>query len=132
MTTPAGLLSEATALVADSTAGSRAISAKAAAVLARQALELSVRQRLDRVDPALASASMRSQLDCLQVIAKDTDAAAAAWLAWSNLSSACHHHPYDLAPSTAEIGSLITTVTEIDARLAGTSAAGDAEAEGGA
>ena len=62
---------------------------------------------------------MRSQLDCLHVIASDTDAAASAWLAWANLSSACHYHPYELAPSAAELRSLVATVADVHLRLNG-------------
>lgn len=117
MTTPEELLAAAAALIASGTKGATAVWPKAAAVLTRQALEISVHERLARVDPELASSSMRSQLACLHVIAKDKDAAASASLAWSILSSACHYHPYELAPNALELRSLMTAVADVAERL---------------
>jgi hypothetical protein len=117
VSTPEELLASAAALIASGTKGATAVWPKAAAVLTRQALEISVQQRLARVDPTLAGASMRSQLVCLHVVAKDKDAAASAALAWSSLSSACHYHPYELPPSAPELRSLMTTVAGVAARL---------------
>jgi hypothetical protein len=117
MTTPEQLLDEAAKLIDSPAGGTAGAWPKAAAVLARQALELSVRERLVRVDPTLERASMRSQLTCLRAIAKDTDAAASASLAWSRLSTACHYHPYELTPSASELRALLATVGDVAERL---------------
>jgi hypothetical protein len=111
------LLAEADGLISGGTRGASATWPRAAAVLTRQALELTVGERLARVDPELREASMRSQLTCLRAIAKDTDAAASASYAWASLSSACHYHPYELAPSAPELRALMITVADITRRL---------------
>jgi hypothetical protein len=115
--TPEELLVQADGLIASDTRGATATWPRAAAVLTRQALELSIGERLARVDAELRNTSMRSQLTCLRAIAKDTDAAANASYAWARLSAACHYHPCELAPSATELRSLMTTVADIAQRL---------------
>jgi hypothetical protein len=117
MLTPEELLAEANDLLGSEARGASATWPRAAAVLTRQALEQSVADRLARVDPELRQASKRSQLACLRVIAKDTDAAASASYAWASLSAACHYHPYELAPSAPELRALMTTVADVVERL---------------
>lgn len=117
MLTTDELLAEADALIVSDAPGAAGAWPRAAAVLARQALELSIRERLVRVDPQLADASFTSQLVCLRMIEKDTDAAATASYAWASLSTACHYHPYELAPSAPELRSLIATVADVAQRL---------------
>jgi hypothetical protein len=40
----------------------------------------------------------------------DADLAARAGHAWSALSRACHHHPYELAPTAAELQGWLAVV----------------------
>ena len=42
---------------------------------------------------------MRTQLICLRSYLEDAPLAARAGHAWSALSRACHHHPYELGPT---------------------------------
>jgi hypothetical protein len=63
---------------------------------------------------------------CLGEYLGDPSVAADARFAWWALSRACHHHPYELAPTVAEIdgwvGSVERVVGAIDATAAGGSA----------
>lgn len=82
---------------------------RAAALLARQALELAVEALLvDRI-PEVDGVSMRVQMACLGELVGPGDAHEAAWL-WARLSTACHHHPYDLAPTGDELSEWIDRV----------------------
>ena len=87
---------------------------RAAALLGRQALELSIRNRwLARPGAeALAEARMRSQLVSLVDIV-DADTAARANYVWAALSEACHYHPYELAPTAGELAHWLDEVEEI-------------------
>jgi len=46
---------------------------------------------------------MRPQLICLRGYLKDDALAGQAQQLWSSLSRACHHHPYELAPTVGEL-----------------------------
>lgn len=82
---------------------------RAAALLARQALELAVEALLvDRI-PEVGAVSMRVQVACVGELVGPGDAHEAAWL-WARLSTACHHHPYDLAPTGDELSEWIDRV----------------------
>jgi hypothetical protein len=74
-----------------------------AALLARRAMETTMRRLWERRTLDLQSCSMRVQLICLRTYLGDADLAARAGHAWSALSRACHHHPYELAPTAAEL-----------------------------
>ncbi len=90
---------------------------RAASLLARQALE----EALDRFwrDRALAldGASTHAQLLCLPSYAGRQVADETSW-AWWSLTRACHHHPYELAPTATELEPLFATVERLVARLA--------------
>ncbi|RBY75814.1 hypothetical protein DQ238_18890 [Geodermatophilus sp. TF02-6] len=77
---------------------------RTAAFLIRAALELELRAFWDRAEPGTEGAPMRAQLLVLATrtppgagTARDVAAA------WHALSRACHHHPYELAPTAAEL-----------------------------
>lgn len=92
-------------------------SARAACLLARQALEAVVNDLLAGREMACPDGSMRSRLIALsQAYADEPDVAYRASTAWWRLSTACHHHAYDLDPTPAEAASVVTP-------LAGQSAA---------
>jgi len=82
---------------------------RAAAVVARAALELAVDGRLAEHGLHLHLATMRSRLICLRA-AVDADLGDVAALAWAGLSSGCHHHAYELTPTWAEIAHLTDLV----------------------
>lgn len=80
-----------------------------AALLARQALE-------EAVDTLcglrMRHASMRSRLLYVRVLV-DSRTADRASVAWHRLSHACHHHAFELAPTTFEIRYLVELVSTL-------------------
>ena len=76
---------------------------RAAAALARQALELSMSDLWLRRAPGLESCTLRAQLLCLDEYLQDSEAAAGAWQAWVALSSACHQRPSRIEPTAEEL-----------------------------
>jgi hypothetical protein len=98
----------------DATAG---LWPRASALLARRALETSLLELWERRGLDLRGCPMRAQLICLRTYLEDAELAARVGHAWAALSRACHHHPYELAPTAAElqawfgvVGDLIQTV----------------------
>jgi hypothetical protein len=85
---------------------------RAAAVVARAALELAVDARLAEHGLDLTRATMRSRLICLTTLV-DGDAGEAAAVAWAGLSAGCHQHAYELTPTWAEITHLIGLVETV-------------------
>jgi hypothetical protein len=62
---------------------------------------------------------MRPQLICLQgYVGRET--AGRVHHTWGMLSRACHHHPYELAPSVEELRSLLASVNEFQGLVAAT------------
>lgn len=112
MTTTTDLLGHARALVTDVAPGTNAVWSRAAALLGRMALEESVRAHVATLDGALPEASMRAQLLCLPYCV-DPAVAARASTAWAGLSRACHAHPYELAPTAAELRWWLNAVDEL-------------------
>jgi hypothetical protein len=93
---------------------------RASAILARQALEASVARLWHRQALDLQACSMRGQLICLRTYLGDADLAARTSHAWSALSRACHHHPYELAPTTDELRGWLSVVGELIQRVGAT------------
>ena len=95
---------------------------RAAALLARQALEAAMRDLWASKPQAtgMSRGTMRSQLLCLTAYLDPATASRAAYLHGA-LSRACHYHPYELAPTAAELtGWLDQTahlVTQLQTRL---------------
>ena len=77
---------------------------RAAALLARQALEAAMAElwAAKRQAAEMAGCTMRSQLLCLTAYLDPGTARRAAYL-FAALSRACHHHSYELAPTAAEL-----------------------------
>jgi hypothetical protein len=86
---------------------------RASAVLAGRALEASLRRLWERRTLDLRGCSMRVQLICLKSYLGDADLAARASLTWSALRRACHHHPYELAPTATELRAWLGVVQEL-------------------
>lgn len=90
---------------------------RAAALLARQALEHVVRARCQAAGLDLDKATMHSRLIALRALAGDREADIAAadraGAAWAGLSRACHQHAYELAPTTGEVRYLVGLVTAL-------------------
>lgn len=75
---------------------------RAAALLARQALEEQVARWCSELSPEVAHVSRRAQLLCLSSVVEPGFARDAAHV-WSALSNACHHHAYELPPTADEL-----------------------------
>jgi cytochrome c5 len=75
---------------------------RAVAFLTRQALEEAVAEVLAIRAAGAEQCAARAQLLCLSTYAPTNAAHEAAYL-WSVLSRACHHHSYELAPTTVEL-----------------------------
>jgi hypothetical protein len=86
-----------------------------AAALARQTLEETI-ERLcaDRFGPLGHPVTTRSRLIVLSTVL-DPEMMRALEIAWAGLSAACHHHAYELTPTTAEINHLIDIVARLSA-----------------
>ena len=93
---------------------------RASAILARQALEAAVGRLWDSRTLDLQACSMRGQLICLRTYLEDADLAARTGHAWSSLSRACHHHPYELAPTTDELRGWLSVVGELIRKVGAT------------
>ena len=63
---------------------------------------------------------MRSQLTCLPFCldAGDKEIGTQIAYTWAALSCACHFHPYELAPTAAELTGWIDDVARLIARIA--------------
>ncbi|PYQ05628.1 MAG: hypothetical protein DMF82_08080 [Acidobacteria bacterium] len=86
---------------------------RASAVLACRALEASVRRLWERRALDLQRCPMKVQLICLRTYLGDADLAARTGHAWSALSRASHHHPYELAPTVDELRGWLSVVEEL-------------------
>jgi hypothetical protein len=102
--TPEELLLAAKRLIQRPDAATAGLWPRAAALLARQALELAVAALWTARPQAagLGKCSMRSQLLCLTAYLGQDTATRAGYLS-AALSRACHYHPYELAPTAAEL-----------------------------
>jgi cytochrome c5 len=76
---------------------------RAAAHLTRQALEDAVRRLWGGPTAGLERATFTAQLVCLREYLGDPHLARRTHLTWSQLSQACHAHPYELAPTAGEL-----------------------------
>ena len=108
--TSAEILERATALLHHPTEETAGLWPRATAVLARQALEVRLREALSAKIQGIQSAPVRVQLLCLQSYLEDTETAHEVNLAWYALSEACHHLSYELPPTAPELEGLIDVV----------------------
>jgi len=86
---------------------------RAAALLCRQSLEVALRTYWSLRGRGTEECSTRAQLLCLGRYLADEPLARRAHLAWTALSRACHHHPYDLPPTREELLAWCDTVGEV-------------------
>jgi hypothetical protein len=123
--TPTELLAAAERLLERPDSKTAGIWPRAAALLARQALEQGLDQYWHAKGLRLADLGTKPQLICLAGYLPDKDVAGRAIHAWSSLTQACHHHPYELQAGYAELKDWLDAVAET---LAAASAAGAANA----
>lgn len=95
---------------------------RVSALLARRALEASFVMLWERRSLDLQGCSVRAQLICLRSYLGDPDLAARTSHAWAALSRACHHHPYELAPTAAELRVWFAVVGELMLKIGPASA----------
>ena len=84
---------------------------RAAAVVARQALEEEVTARCAELATFVQRPRMRSRLILLKH--SDPEVGRIAQIAWDGLSGAVHHHSYELQPTSAYVRSLLRLVAEV-------------------
>ena len=112
MTESKNLLIQADFLLLAGGADARGWSPRTAAFLIRAALELELQAFWDCTAPGTAEASMRAQLLVLAMSSPPgAETARDVAATWHALSRACHHHPYELAPTAAELRTWHTAVT---------------------
>ena len=75
---------------------------RAAAILARQALEAALEHLWSNAAPGVENASARAQLACLNGYI-EAQLASRVRYTWYGLSAACHHHAYELPPTASEL-----------------------------
>jgi hypothetical protein len=97
------LLYRASDLLERPTSGTVGVWPRAAAVLARQALERGLSEVLFAQVQGIQRAPVRAQLLCLRILLEDTATADEVNVAWWALSRACHHLSYELPPTAAEL-----------------------------
>lgn len=116
--TPADLLAGARELINRPDAAAAGVWPRTAATLARQALEAAVDARwlASPQTAAMTRATMRSQLTCLPTYVDEQVARQVAF-AYAALTAACHYHPYELAPTAAELTGWIADVEALVAQL---------------
>ncbi len=111
------MLAAARDLVERASPGTAGLWPRAAALLARQSLEATLRIYWSKVALGAEEGSMRAQLLCLGRYLPDEPLARRAHIAWAALSEACHHHPYELAPTRAELLARFDTVGALVERV---------------
>jgi len=125
----AHLLAAARQLLSQPAGTTTGVWPRAAALLARQALEKALDEFWE-ANPAtsgLSRSSRRAQFACLPTYLNG-DAARRAAYVWVALSRACHYHVYELAPTAAELADWISNVAGFMAACR--EAAGSAENRG--
>jgi hypothetical protein len=110
------LLGAASRLLESGAPGTRGRWPRASALLIRVALEIGLDEFWSRAEPAAARCGMRPQLLLLASYV-DRETALLAREAWTGLASAGHHHPYELAPTAAELRTWYAGVTTLLRRL---------------
>jgi hypothetical protein len=85
---------------------------RAAALLGRQALEHGLDAYWRARGVSLDKLATRPQLICLSRYLNDESVAGRISHAWSALTSACHHHAYELRATHAEVGGWLDAVAE--------------------
>jgi hypothetical protein len=116
--TPAELLTEARLLISRPDASMSGVWPRTAAFLTRQALEEAVNARwaASSATSPMLHATTWSRLACLPAYVSGP-AARQAIFAYAALSSACHYHSYELAPTAGELTGWITDVEALVAEL---------------
>lgn len=114
----AELIDGADRLLSDPRSVAAGVWPRAAALLARQAIETALFEFWLVRAPGLEWCSTHAQLLCLPDYVRDREIAESASYAWTRLSRICHHHPYELLPTAAELRELVDTARRLVGALA--------------
>lgn len=117
------LLRTAEVLLQQPVQGTSGLWPRAVALLTRQALEEGLAAYWRTRAPGTERCPMRAQLLCLRALAPRSDLAESVAYLWTVLSSACHYHAYELAPSAGELQTYLEETRRVMAGLAGSGAA---------
>jgi hypothetical protein len=117
--TPAETLAMAQQLLERPDARTAGVWPRAAALLARQALEQGMDAYWQLRGFPLGTLATLPQLICLREYLGDTELAGRANHTWGALSEACHHHPYELTPNSEELSEWMGTVGDLLKGMAG-------------
>ena len=90
---------------------------RVAAVLGRHAIEKALHQYWRLRQPGVERCSGRAQFLCLNMYLSDRDLAQATFVAWSDLSRYCHHHPYEIAPTADELSERLQVARRFAAEI---------------
>ena len=107
------LLSAAQSLADRPADGTRGLWPRAAVLLARQSLEVALKTYWSAKAPGIEESSMRAQLLCLRTWVSNEPLARRAYHAWSALSHASHHHPYEFTPTREELVAWLENILEV-------------------
>jgi hypothetical protein len=107
------LVSAARDLIRDNDATTAGLWPRAAALLARQGLELAMVHLWEVTAPGLERTSTRCQLLCVGDMLNDRELGGRATLTWNSLSNACHHRVYELPPTASELNMALEAVWEV-------------------
>ncbi len=110
---PQALVSAAHDLIHNDDAKTAGLWPRAAALLARQGLELAMARLWQVTAPGLERTPTRCQLLCLGELLNDRGLGGRATVTWYALSDACHHRAYALPPTAAELNAALETVWEL-------------------
>jgi hypothetical protein len=110
---PRGLLDVAEGLLRRGDPATAGLWPRASALLALQALDAALRRLWEHRGLDLHGCTMRTQLICLRSYLGDAGLAARTAHASSALRRACHHHPYELAPTAGELEGWFAAVREL-------------------
>ena len=118
MSAPAvDLLAEARGLIDRSSRGTVSSWPRAAALLARQALEEALARLFAAKAPGVQHLPMRAQLACLPAYLPSPGLPRDVTYTWHALSRATHHHPYELDPTRDELSSLLAVTARLVAAV---------------
>jgi hypothetical protein len=107
------LVSAARDLIRDDDASTAGLWPRAAALLARQGLELAMVRLWEVTAPGLERTSMRCQLLCVGDMLNDRDLGGRTTMTWYALSNACHHRVYELPPTASELNLALESVWDL-------------------
>ena len=86
---------------------------RAAALLARQAIEATMEDLWQLSAPGREDTTARCQLLCLAHFLGDPDLAGRVHTTWEGLSRSCHIQIYELAPTATELEGWLETVCDL-------------------